>query len=86
MIICKLHFEPCICLNVWIPCYPDNAIDWIVYPASSKFVVHHLNETWHTFVKFIFKVPGSCLVLVFVILQFLKCSQQTFPYYSQLRS
>lgn len=86
MIICKLHFEPYICLNVWTHCYRDNAINWIAYFASSEFMVYNLDEIWHTFIKFILKVPGSCLVLAFIILQFPRVVNSTFPYYLQQRT
>lgn len=86
MIICKLHFEPCICLNVWTQCYLSNAINWIAYVASSKFVARNLNEIWHTFIKLILKAPGSSLVLAFIILQFSSVVNSTFPYYLQQRT
>lgn len=86
MVICKLLFEPYICLNVWTRCCPDNPINWIVYLGSSELVVHNLSEIWHTFTKSIFKAPGSCLVLAFIILQFSSIVNNNFPYYLQQRT
>lgn len=72
MIICKLHFERCICLNVWTHCYRDNAINWIAYFASSEFMVYNLAYLYKIHFKSAWQLFGTGIYNITVF----KSSQQ----------